>query len=44
MQIGGKDIKNLIGNMVFKKTLYKAPFHTSLLYNGLNKFHLEPTK
>jgi hypothetical protein len=23
MQIGGKDIKNLIGNMVFKKTLYK---------------------
>jgi hypothetical protein len=44
MQIGGKDIKNLIGNMVFKKTLYKTPFHISLLYNGFNKFHLKLTK
>jgi hypothetical protein len=26
MQIDGKDIKNLIENMVFKKTLYKNTF------------------
>jgi hypothetical protein len=44
MQIGGKDIENLLINMMLKKNfrkdknMKKTPFHAFSLGNGLNKF------
>jgi hypothetical protein len=46
VQIGGKNIKNLLGNMVLnfiikKNEFEKTPFYASSIGNGLNKFQFE---